>query len=67
MSIIFPQGATIMLKKTEVEILGERFVELGQALQSNATIDELTKLAMACGLRLQVRIVPEGGADDEQE
>lgn len=46
--------------------LGQKFVVLGRALQSDdATLDELTRLAMDCGVQLQFRVVPVEAEEPE--
>lgn len=48
--------------------LGQKFVALGRALQSDdATLDELTRLAMDCGVQLQFRVVPVEAKEPESE
>ena len=43
-----------------LEQLGDNLIALGNALKSPAsTIEELTALAAACGLRLRFRVTPQ--------
>lgn len=46
--------------------LGTRLVRFGQALQEPSTrVSELVALAMACGIKLQMRVVAESGSESE--
>jgi hypothetical protein len=46
--------------------LGARLVRLGHALQEpSTTVNELVALAMACGIKLQIRTVAESGARND--
>lgn len=47
-------------------ILGTRLVELGTALQNQrSTIDDLVRLASACGMDLRIKVVEDGSRADE--
>ncbi|GLU37132.1 hypothetical protein [Pseudomonas sp. NBRC 100443] len=47
-------------------ILGARLVDLGTALQNQrSTIDDLVRLASACGMDLRIKVVEDGSRADE--
>ena len=46
--------------------LGARLVDLGTALQNErSTIDDLVRLAGACGMDLRIKVVEDGSRADE--
>ncbi|MGO3542305.1 MAG: hypothetical protein ACTIOG_07360 [Pseudomonas helleri] len=48
---------------SDIEKLGDRLIRFGQALQNpETTVDQLTRLANACGISFKLRVV----ADSEE-
>lgn len=67
MTIQASAGTRITLR-SDLEKLGDRLIQFGQALQSpETTVGELNALARRCGIALKLRAVAESGdRDDEQ-
>lgn len=61
MTATSPSGSRIALQD-EFSQLGCRLVRFGQAMQEpSTTVNELMRLAQACGINLKLRVVGESG------
>jgi hypothetical protein len=61
MTVNASAGTRISLR-TDLEKLGDRLIQFGQALQSpETTVGELNALAKRCGIALKLRTVAESG------
>jgi len=67
MTVQTSAGTRITLR-SDLEKLGDRLIQFGQALQSpETTVGELNALARRCGIALKLRAVAESGdRADEQ-
>ncbi|MGP5106656.1 hypothetical protein [Pseudomonas helleri] len=60
------QGTRLHLL-SDIEKLGDRLIRFGQALQNpDATVDQLTRLASACGISFKLRVVADSEALDDE-
>ena len=65
MTVRTSAGTRITLR-SDLEKLGDRLIQFGQALQSpETTVDELNALARRCGIALKLRTVAESGERDD--
>lgn len=61
MTATTPSDSRIALQN-EFSQLGSRLVRFGQAMQEpSTTVNELMRLAQACGINLKLRVVGESG------
>lgn len=59
MTATSPSGSRIALQD-EFSQLGSRLVRFGQAMQEpSTTVNELMRLAQACGINLKLRVAPD--------
>lgn len=67
MTVSTSAGTRITLR-SDLEKLGDRLIQFGQALQSSeTTVGELTALAKRCGIALKLRAVAESGDRDHEQ
>lgn len=67
MTATHTSGTRITLR-SDLEQLGDRLIQFGQALQSpETTVGELNALARRCGIALKLRAVAESGAHHDEQ
>ncbi|HEX8596731.1 MAG TPA: hypothetical protein VF682_26130 [Pseudomonas sp.] len=65
---VHTSAGTRITIRSDLEKLGDRLIQFGQALQSpETTVGQLTALASRCGIALKLRAVAESGAQTDEQ